>query len=109
MNNGVVYSGEWKKGHKHGLGLYVWANGEQYEGEWSKDKQHGKGIEMHVGNVYDGEWRDGMKNGHGKEMLANGAVFEAYFRNGQKTRVFKHKEPVVGVGIRERLWKQMKK
>ena len=34
--NGDTYSGDWKQGHRDGLGKDVWANGETYDSEWKE-------------------------------------------------------------------------
>ena len=35
LADGRIYSGEWREGKQHGVGLYIKANGQQKKGEWS--------------------------------------------------------------------------
>lgn len=34
-SNGDVYSGQWKKNKKHGIGEFIYANGDVYRGVWN--------------------------------------------------------------------------
>ena len=36
--NGDKYVGKWKKGFRHGKGIFTYANGEIEEGIWKKNK-----------------------------------------------------------------------
>ena len=41
--SGIVYSGSWIKGQRHGQGKLLWADGTFYKGEFKDDKCAGKG------------------------------------------------------------------
>lgn len=76
LENGSVYTGEWKNGMKDGIGVQNWPDGSIYEGEWKEDKANGKGKLIHAdGDVYEGEWAEDKANGFGVYTHSNGAKF----------------------------------
>lgn len=44
LDNGDLYSGQWKSGKRDGHGSCKFYSGGYYKGEWSEDKIHGVGI-----------------------------------------------------------------
>jgi len=103
LKNGTTYTGEWKKGLKHGQGHLV-AVGDagpivdpnhntgyllEYEGMWYYDTMHGKGLlKYESGFWYEGDFSHGQKQGHGKETMLRDAervvVFEGLFEGGDR-------------------------
>ena len=76
LENGSVYTGEWKNGMKDGIGVQNWPDGSIYEGEWKEDKANGKGKLIHAdGDIYEGEWAEDKANGFGVYTHSNGAKF----------------------------------
>jgi hypothetical protein len=58
--DGSVYSGQWKKGVREGMGTYTAKTGYliKYEGEWKNDRRNGKGKAAYSdGSTYDGQFR----------------------------------------------------
>lgn len=65
--DGTTYTGQYKKGKRHGLGEQVWLDGSVYQGYWENDSSHGIGIQcFSQGDVYKGEWFEGMSHGNGE-------------------------------------------
>jgi hypothetical protein len=56
------YEGSFKKGLPHGYGTYKYANGDIYTGEWSKGKRNGLGKFTSADKklVSEGIWKDGI-------------------------------------------------
>ena len=60
FQDGSVYTGEWKRGIRHGIGEYHWVDGRIYKGQWVDGKAHGYGTETRPdGSIrHDGQWED---------------------------------------------------
>lgn len=85
LENGAIYTGEWKNGVKDGFGVQNWPDGSVYEGEWKNDKASGKGKLIHGdGDVYEGEWSDDKANGHGVYIHSNGAKFTGLWKDDKQ-------------------------
>lgn len=85
LENGSVYTGEWKNGMKDGFGIHHWPDGSIYEGDWKNDKAFGKGKLTHAdGDVYEGEWSDDKANGHGVYTHSNGAKFTGMWKDDKQ-------------------------
>ena len=69
--DGGRYFGEWKDDLFHGEGTYTYSAGSTYEGEWKEGKQHGQGTWKDEDFEYVGEWKDGSKDGEGKEIFTD--------------------------------------
>ena len=109
MENGSIYSGEFKEGMKHGRGewkkvanstkcnrfegfyaydkkngqgTFTWESGNIYNGNYVNDERHGYG-EMYWtdGSVYKGEWRKGIQYGRGVMTFPDGRIKDGYFEN----------------------------
>ena len=84
----AIYSGEWKKGKREGLGTEYSKGFVLYTGEWENGMRNGEGKEMDEGGrvLFVGEWKEGK--GKGKEMDADGnAVYEGEWWNGKRNGV----------------------
>ena len=41
----VLRAGDWRAGHRHGIGVYIWGERmHQYDGDWTDDTPHGEGT-----------------------------------------------------------------
>lgn len=92
------YTGELKKGVRHGWGEMSWANGtlygpglvfyysvgDRYLGEWVEGQQDGIGTFFSRTGVYVGEWRQGLQTGNGTAIYNNGNKYTGQFVNGFK-------------------------
>ncbi|TNV72250.1 hypothetical protein FGO68_gene4984 [Halteria grandinella] len=57
--DGDKYSGDFKRGNRHGQGKYQWKDGQMYEGKWEDDKKHGSGRQTFADGSYSvGEYRE---------------------------------------------------
>ena len=67
MENGNYYSGQFKKGKRHGKGKSYDKDGNLfYEGDFINELPNGKGIMYFDGNKYEGDLVDGKFEGNGK-------------------------------------------
>ncbi len=69
-----TYSGDTKKGKRHGFGRCDREDGTIFAGEWKNGKEHGYGMELgeNGGITYLGEFTDGVYNGFGTLYPAKG-------------------------------------
>ena len=84
----AIYSGEWKKGKREGLGTEYSQGFVLYTGEWKNGMRDGEGKEMDESGkvVFVGEWKDGK--GKGKEMDGDeNVVYEGEWWNGKRNGV----------------------
>ena len=52
--------------HKHGYGVYEWADGSEYKGSWLENNIDGEGeYTWPDGRKYKGQWKNNMPNGSG--------------------------------------------
>lgn len=97
--DGSVYSGQWERGVRHGVGTYVQVLrvpsllGEgvdevewRYTGEWQDDIRTGKGTEFdpRTGETYEGDFVRNAQHGFGKLVGPDGETYEGGFSNGNK-------------------------
>ena len=74
--NGDLYLGMWKNGHRNGIGHYTWPSGDQYHGTYNEDKREGHGTyTFHDQNVYDGQWKANNRQGLGLLTFHNGDIY----------------------------------
>lgn len=85
------YLGNVIEGQKGGFGVYVWKNYSSidsiYMGEWWNDKREGLAFSLHDTFCYHGEFLDGKYHGKGHYINSKGLDFEAYFDNGNISRL----------------------
>ena len=85
LPNNDQYEGNYKRGLRDGMGLYVFKNGARYLGEWHKGKKHGFGKFYYPdGSTYDGEWKNDMKNGYGEYTYHNGDTYKGSWLNDKR-------------------------
>ena len=57
LQDGSVYTGDWKGQKRHGHGVCKFKDGTDYEGTWENDVYHGEGKLTHsAGHVYTGQF-----------------------------------------------------
>ncbi|CAE8620839.1 unnamed protein product [Polarella glacialis] len=117
--NGDEYHGEFRRGVRHGAGVYVSKRSRmQYDGQWFRDRRCGSGTLIIEGNskvsyTYDGQWLADMRHGvgscvrshkekysgqwaqnlyHGAGSFVNeqGVLYEGEWREGKFHGVGKH-------------------
>ena len=87
FRDGDKYEGDWKKGLKHGQGIFIWANGNKYEGDWRFNHFEGTGTFTHSnGSKYNGEWYGGEKHGWGTFTHYDGSVEKGLWKNNEKIK-----------------------
>jgi hypothetical protein len=85
LSNGNKYDGDWIRGKRHGQGKYYYANGEIYDGNWVNGLRHGQGrFEFNSGSIYIGTWKNGIREGKGKMIYKNKDIYEGEWKNGKE-------------------------
>jgi hypothetical protein len=85
--NGDVYTGEYKSGSMHGLGVLraCGSNVGTYSGHWLEGKWQGNGVHQLVdGSTYYCEFNHDIIEGHGVYHGADGQEFRGQFSNGKR-------------------------
>ena len=54
--DGEIYSGEWRRGRRHGHGCLHLSNTEVFDGGWDTNKKHGLGIYYWTDGDVDVSW-----------------------------------------------------
>lgn len=76
--------GRYRRGQRHGLGLYVFKNGARYLGDYRCQLKHGVGKFYYPdGSTYEGEWKKDLKHGHGIYVYQNGDIYEGAWYKGK--------------------------
>ncbi|XP_029689596.1 radial spoke head 10 homolog B isoform X1 [Takifugu rubripes] len=74
LTNGVVHTGQWSLGGRHGKGT-TYYNQEKtswYKGDWVRNRKQGWGVRCYPsGNLYSGEWRNNLRHGEGTMRWIN--------------------------------------
>jgi hypothetical protein len=79
-----IYSGQWLRDLRHGLGHESSVNGDIYKGEFYEDKKNGKGlIVFNDTSEYDGDFSDDHIHGFGKFSWADGREYLGEFAFGK--------------------------
>ena len=66
-NDGSSYSGEWKEGRRHGIGVLKYADGSEHKGQWLYDLRFGLGqFTDNDGKIVRGTWQNDRLNGIAK-------------------------------------------
>ncbi|KAL4473776.1 hypothetical protein ABPG74_022640 [Tetrahymena malaccensis] len=107
INSNGIYTGEWKRGLRHGYGTFVtenqiyegyweenyasgygrtiFINGDMYEGDYFKDQAQGQGIYITKDkSKYEGQFSNNKPHGYGKESWFDGSKFVGTFSMGKK-------------------------
>jgi len=87
-----VYSGEWDRGVRMGLGVTSFRNGDEFRGRYQGDVRNGHG-EMKFkkiqgdsfGRRYVGNFVDGRKHGKGQMTFPSGDVYTGDWLKGKRT------------------------
>lgn len=76
FEDGSVYSGDFRDGYIHGLGIYETPAGEKYSGNWVRHKREGKGrLVFSNGDLYLGDFKSGRMSGSGEMWFENGDYY----------------------------------
>jgi hypothetical protein len=79
------FTGEFRKGLKHGQGTMRWSDGREYFGTWKEGHRCGMGRLTKDGSlVYEGLWRDGAPNGRGIMVSPDGAQYTGELQAGRR-------------------------
>eukprot|EP00914_Ancora_sagittata_P007313 GHVO01014433.1.p1 GENE.GHVO01014433.1~~GHVO01014433.1.p1 ORF type:complete len:918 (+),score=164.85 GHVO01014433.1:413-3166(+) len=84
-STGDIYGGQFKKGLRHGKGVFVgMSTGTRYQGSWNANMRHGVGTLTCTdeGLSYTGGWSNDSMSGHGS-LTAPGYRYVGNFKNGQ--------------------------
>jgi hypothetical protein len=83
---GEVYSGDFKDGWMQGTGTYTLANDTIiYTGQWYKSKKHGIGeYRLTDGSIYRGSFEDGKFNGFGLQRHPDNNLIQGNYKNNQR-------------------------
>ena len=77
ITTGTKYSGSFKDGKYHGLGIYTYPNGRKDVGEFMNGKLNGKGtIKFSNGEKYIGEFKDDKYHGLGTLYTVNDSIIQ---------------------------------
>lgn len=83
LPNGDVYQGQYRRGQRHGKGLYVFTNGARYLGEYRCGLKRGTGKFYYPdGSTYDGQWKKDIKHGQGLYAYPNGDTYDGSWYKG---------------------------
>lgn len=74
-DDGLIYEGEFVKGHRQKFGKIIYPDKTVYIGEISNMKREGQGRLEEHGNVYEGTFEDNKKNKQGKMHYKNGDYY----------------------------------
>lgn len=83
--DGSEYEGNYRKGKKHGFGVYKWADGSKFEGQWAENKISGLGVYSWLdGRQYKGEWKNNNMEGYGFYIWKDGRQYEGQYKEDKK-------------------------
>ena len=107
LENGDIYTGEWKNDEKHGQGTYTYVDGDIYTGEWKNEKMHGQGEFIYAdGDIYTGKWINDEMHGEGTYKYESGAIYIGEMKNdemhGQGTYTYANGDIYTGELINEK-------
>jgi hypothetical protein len=84
------YTGEFRKGMKHGRGVKSWPWGDRYEGGFLDDRRNGKGMYVWgagspwAGERFAGEYLADQREGWGTYYWPNGDRFEGVWKDDRR-------------------------
>ena len=102
-----IHRGQYERGLRHGLGIFLFLNGDRYEGEFFKGEIHGRGKMTWIdGTTFEGLWKrgkirqglkvwkdrseeydgafneEGLPHGFGIFRYSNGDYYRGFFKHG---------------------------
>ncbi|MFK8058235.1 MAG: caspase family protein [Saprospiraceae bacterium] len=84
LDNGDVYTGDWKQGLMDGQGQYTYKSGAVYSGMFQRGKLNGQGTMRYPdGAYYQGEWSNNRKHGAGKLVTPSGKTRQGRWAVGK--------------------------
>jgi len=85
IDDGGIYTGQWKEGLRSGNGVYTSIDGALYSGPWLNDRFQGRGVYVsEINQVYTGDWTDGLRHGNGIETWEHGARYTGHYHQDKK-------------------------
>ena len=85
IDDGGIYTGQWKEGLRSGNGVYTSIDGALYYGPWLNDRFQGRGVYVsEINQVYTGDWTDGFRHGTGIETWEHGARYTGHYHKDKK-------------------------
>lgn len=83
---GDEYRGDFVKGWIEGSGTYTLADATKlYTGQWDKAKKHGIGeLRLSDGSIYRGSFKANKFNGLGLQRLPDNALYQGNYENNQR-------------------------
>eukprot|EP00903_Cladosiphon_okamuranus_P012106 g11359.t1 len=84
--SGDTYTGSWRNGRRHGVGVYEErATGNSYEGDWVDDARHGRGVMTSGAKdfLYDGDWVHDKRTGNGKSVIRGSETYSGGWKDGE--------------------------
>ncbi|CAM9313520.1 unnamed protein product [Scytosiphon promiscuus] len=84
--SGDTYTGSWRNGRRHGVGVYEErATGNSYEGDWVDDARHGRGVLTSGAKdfMYDGDWVHDKRTGNGKSVIRGTETYSGGWKDGE--------------------------
>jgi hypothetical protein len=80
------YEGEWKNGHRDGLGVLVWKGIAKFIGEFIEDRVKGFGLLFHDdGSQYIGYWNEFQAHGLGIYRIKKTISYEGWWVNDRQS------------------------
>lgn len=99
-SNGDSYDGYYKKGLRHGQGIYRYKSGvyEYYDGDWKNGEASGKGVlKFRDGRIYEGDFVKGQPEGLGiGKDTAGKVIHDGQWKEGMPVQVLKA-DKVMGI------------
>merc|ERR1719480_731802 len=78
------YEGEWRKGRRHGRGVYLRENGERYGGQYRNGSRHGWGVyTWPSGRTVECEWKTDNATGLGRVVFPDGRTYHGEIFDGK--------------------------
>jgi len=86
LDTGGRFSGGFRHGAWHGLGIFLGEDGSQFEGSWVGGAQHGPGkLTTAGGDVVEGCWLDNVQTGYGASWNREGKLLHmGRYENGPR-------------------------
>ncbi|MEK9724052.1 MAG: hypothetical protein VW405_11305 [Rhodospirillaceae bacterium] len=79
-----IYKGDYRRGRRHGQGVYLFPDGSRYSGGFVNGQRHGRGVRTWPnGDRFEGGFRNGRRDGPGVIDYADGQRYEGPYADGK--------------------------